>query len=106
MSKRPAMLASVIREIIAPVLRDCPQECGIVSLADVEVSGDFSYATAYITALQHPDVAVKYLEKRLPYLQKNMSAIHRAKVPRLRFRIDKRAEHGNRIDEILGDLSV
>lgn len=104
MSKRPNMLASVIREIIAPVLRECPQECGMVSITEVEVSPDFSHATVYITALQQPDVALQYLGKRQSFLQKQIGAIPRAKVPKLRFRLDTKIEQANRIDELLDGL--
>lgn len=104
MSRRPHMLASVIREVIAPVLRECPRECGVVSISEVEVSQDFSYATAYITALKEPERALDFLEKRRSKLQHQLGSLHRAKIPALRFRLDKRMEHSNRIDKILGSL--
>lgn len=104
-SKRPAMIGSVIREVVAPLLRECPQECGIVSLTEVEVSADLSYATCLVSALMHPDLAVEYLVSRRKNLQTALGRtlqIHR--VPILRFRIDPRIEKGARIDELLRGL--
>lgn len=101
MGKRPKMLASVIREVIAPVLRECPTACGITSISDVEVSEDFSYATVYISALQEEEQALAFLEKRLPQLKKTMGTLYRKKIPELRFRIDPRTQQGGRIDDLL-----
>jgi ribosome-binding factor A len=101
MSKRTNMLASVIRRNIAPVLRECPAVCGIVSITEVEVSTDFSIATVYISALEEPRRALKFLEGRRTVLQRQLSALERSHIPLLRFRIDRRTERGRRIDELL-----
>ncbi|HLD32183.1 MAG TPA: ribosome-binding factor A [Candidatus Peribacteraceae bacterium] len=101
MSKRPKMLASVIREIVAPVLRECPRECGMVSLTEVEVSNDFSHATLYVSALKEPDLALRFLEGRLLGLQRSLGRLHRKRIPLLRFRKDQRTERGIRIEELL-----
>ena len=95
------MLASVVREVVAPVLRECPKECKMVSITDVEVSEDFSYATIYISALQQPDLAVTFLEERQPQLMRALSRLYRKRIPTLRFRRDPRTERGSRIDELL-----
>ena len=101
MSKRPAMVGSVIREIIAPVLRDCPPECGMVSLTRIEVSEDFSYATVYVSALTEPERAVTFLEERRVSLQAQLGGLRRKRIPKLRFRIDRSGEKENRIDDLL-----
>ena len=58
MTKRAKMLASIVREFIAPVIQYCPEECGIVSITEVIVSDDFSYADVYVSALKEPLLAV------------------------------------------------
>ena len=95
------MLASVIREVIAPVLRACPASCQMVSITEVDVSDDFSYATVYISALQEQETALTFLEKQLPQLHKSLGAIHRSRIPQLRFRVDPRTERGGRVDDLL-----
>lgn len=102
MSKRPAMVGSVVREVVAPLLHDCPSACGIVSLTEVEVSADLSFATCYVSALQKPEEALSFLQSQIPALQMRLGGvlqIHR--VPRIRFRIDPRTERGSRIEHLL-----
>jgi len=100
------MLASVIREIIAPVLRECPQECGIVSITRIEVSEDLSYATAYISALHEVNAAIAYLQEHRGELQKKIGkAISVRRVPQLRFRFDEEGARATRLDELLEEVS-
>ena len=101
MSKRPRMLASDIWEIIAPILRECPEECKVTSITEIDVSEDMSIATVYISALEKPEVAVEFLESRAKELQKKLTSLHRRRIPKLRFRVDEIIEKANRIDEML-----
>lgn len=95
------MLASVIRDVIAPIVRECPEECGIVSISEIEVSSEFSYATVYISALQEPEVALAFFDRKKSALQRSLSSLYRKRIPELRFRIDDRGEKGERIEELL-----
>ncbi len=96
------MLASSVRDIVAPVLRQCPPECGIVSITRVEVSDDFSYATAYVSALMHPELALAFLEGQTVHLQRLLGRLERRKIPHIRFRLDTQEEQASRIDALLG----
>ncbi len=104
MSKRHKMLASSVRDAIAPVLLRCPRECGIVSITEVELSPEFSYATIYVSALMEPDIALAFLQSQVPSLRKMLSSLALRRVPELRFRIDHRSEKGSRIDALLPDM--
>jgi ribosome-binding factor A len=73
----------------------------MVSITDVEVSEDFSYATVYISALESPEEALAFLEKQLPTLRRSLGKIHRSRVPEIRFRIDPRIDRGGRVDDLL-----
>ena len=101
MSHKKERLASVIRELIAPILLHCPKECGVVTITEVEISDDKQFATLYISALNEPNLAIGYLESRLPTLQQKLGELQKARVPRLRFKLDPRTERGSRIDELL-----
>ena len=103
MGKRPKMLASVVREVIAPVVRLCPPACKMVSITEVEVSEDFSYATVYISALEEPETALQFLEAKLPELKKQMGTIYRKRIPELRFRLDQTVDRGGKIDALLNE---
>lgn len=99
------MLGSSVREIVAPVLRECPPECGIVSITGVEVSSDLSYATLSLSALQNPEAALAFLEGKRRDLQKRLVALQTHRIPKLRFRIDRAGEQGARIEKLLDELS-
>lgn len=101
MARRPSMLATAVREIIAPILRECPHDCGIVSITQVDVSSDFSYATIYISALMKPELALEFLEGKIHDLQRTLSDLPRRKIPMIRFRIDRRGEAASRLDALL-----
>ncbi len=97
------MAASFIRTAAAELARQIPlDECGIVSITDVVVSSDLSFAKVYVSALKDPLRATKILAKRKGELRavlaKRLSAHH---VPTLQFLVDERTERGNRLDELL-----
>ncbi len=102
MKKRPAMIASVVRGVVARVLPQCPPTCGIVSLTEIEVSADFSYATCYVSALEHIEEAMSFLESQAKGLQSALGAeLQMFRVPKIRFRVDERTQRGMRIDALL-----
>lgn len=102
MKKRTDMLESSVRQIIAPILRECPQECGIVAITEIELSSDLSFATVYVSALMHPEAAMEFLDSRQRELQRRMGELKTHKTPQLRFRLDQRSEKGSKIDQLLG----
>lgn len=95
------MLASIVRDIVAPVLRECPPECGIVTITEVHVSADTSVITVWVSALQQSDQALKFMEQRHRELRHALRALELYRIPALRFAIDPRSERGSRIDAIL-----
>ncbi|TSD00508.1 MAG: hypothetical protein Greene101449_118 [Candidatus Peregrinibacteria bacterium Greene1014_49] len=95
------MLASEIRKLIAPVLRECPPECGIVTITEVEVSPDSSIITVRVSALQNSAAALAFIKKRHRELRHALTALHLHHLPELRFEIDFRSEQGSRIEKIL-----
>lgn len=101
MGKRPAMIGSVIRTIIAPALRECPPQCGIVSITDVEVSPDLSYATVTVSALTDPEAAVEFLRAKRGSLQAMLTELGSHRTPRLRFEVDRAAAGARRVEELL-----
>jgi len=101
MPKRSASLATAVRRIIAPVLRECPPACGIVTLTHVEVSSDGSYATAYVSALKNVELAMAFLDERRPQLQRALGALERYRIPMLRFRKDDLPARAARVEKLL-----
>ena len=105
MSKRSSMLATEVRSIIAPALKRCPPQCGMVSITRMDISSDASYATAYISALHHADQALKFLQGEVRDLQRLLGKMPRKKIPMVRFRLDEGAVQSTKIDQLLGEAS-
>lgn len=101
--RRPEMLASEIRKLIAPVLRECPPECGIVTITEVDVSSDSSIITVRVSALKHHPMALTFMQERKGELRHALKALHMHRLPELRFALDLRSEKGSRIEKILAD---
>lgn len=99
------MLASEIRKLIAPALRDCPKECGIVTITEVDVTSGLDIITIHLSALQNAPAAIKFMEETSPELRHALTVLHLHRLPELRFMIDGRSEKGSRIEKLLDDAS-
>ncbi|CAM3535317.1 30S ribosome-binding factor RbfA [Erysipelothrix sp. HDW6B] len=109
MSVKKERIESIIKRELAPLIvnRLNDPSLSFVSITDVEVTNDFSFATIYVSFLQDKDK------------KKGMEALRRAKgilrsevakslsirrTPELLFKLDESSEHGTRIDTILESL--
>lgn len=108
MSHRPEQLAGIIRSIVATfALRIPPVKAKVVSVVDVKLSSDYSYADIYLSAVEGVDRAVTELMSMKGEIRKKMSQeIRIHKLPVLRFCRDEVGERGNRIDELLATIST
>lgn len=96
------MLASIIRNVLAPELLKVPPECGVVTITEVDVSQDYSMATVYVTSFSNNKLLLEYLNENKSLLQHTVvKNVARRRIPAIRFRIDERIERGNTIDELL-----
>ncbi len=102
MSHRPDMVASELRSVIAPILRECPLACGLVSITRVEVSPDLGVATFFVSALKELPQAVAFLEEQIPGLKRQIGKrLWLRRVPQLRFRGDEGLVKANAVDKLL-----
>lgn len=76
-----------------------------MSITDVRISPDSSYADLYISALTEPKKALEFLERRKRELQHKLSELPRRVLPRIRFRLDTNQEKSNRVTDILTKLA-
>ena len=95
------MLASAIRSTIAPLLRECPTECGIVSITDVVLSPEYSSVQVSISALREPELALAFLKRQLGKVKKALGGLALRRIPDIRFVIDRTVERADRIDRLL-----
>ncbi len=103
MSHRNAQLSGIIRSVVAKhALKIQPQMAKIVSVVDVKLSKDLSYADIFISAVEGVDRAIEHLFRHKGEIRKELSATIRVhKLPVLRFHKDELGEQGNRIDDLL-----
>lgn len=92
-----------VSEIIQFELKD--PKVGFVTITDVEVTGDLSIATVYVSFLgQKPreEAGMEALNRSKGFLRSELAKrMTIRKVPQLVFRIDTSLEKGNKIDHII-----
>jgi len=106
---RDLRIADFIRDEVAAIIsrqiRD--PRVGMVSVNDVTVSRDLSYADVYITTLdaessEDRSEVVAVLNKAAGYFRTELAKRHSMRTtPRLRFHYDEAAERGPRMDALI-----
>ena len=111
MTIRPERVAHLMRREIAEILehrlRD-PRVGSMVSVTDVEVSRDLSFARVFVSVLAtgpERDRILAALQNAAGYVRHELSPrLGLREVPELRFLFDDSIEKGARVDEILRRL--
>ncbi len=106
MANRQERIASIIRknvtEIIQFEIRD--PHLGFVSIPEVRVSKDFSYADVYVSFINEADEkpSMEVLNKAKGYIRTELaSKLDIRRVPEIRFKVDDGWKKEARIEEIL-----
>lgn len=97
------------REIGEAIRREIPiSQAGLVSVNDVEMSGDLKSAKVFVSILGNPDQQKRGLEMLAEQRVRIQALVARAIVlkytPVLRFMIDDSIVRGNRVMQILEEL--
>jgi ribosome-binding factor A len=108
MSVRPERVAERIKREVAEVLendlRD-PRLTGMVSVTDVEVSGDLSFAKVFVSVLETGaarDQAMKALASASGFVRRKLAPrLGLREVPEIRFMLDTSIEQGARVEDLL-----
>ncbi len=97
-------LADLFRE-----LKD-PRVSKLLSIVKIDVSGDLSYATVYVSAIEGYDKtveSVKGLKSAAGYLRREIGArLKFRKTPELRFVADNSIEHSAQISKIIDNFDL
>lgn len=100
-------ITSDIRAALSELLREVkdPRVSKLLSIVKVDVSGDLSYATVYVSAIEGADTtreSAAALNKASGFLRHELGArLSLRKVPQLRFVADDSIEKSARISEII-----
>ena len=106
MANKQERIASIIRknvsEIIQFQIRD--PHLGFVSIPEVRISKDFSYATVYVSFINENDIkeSMEVLNKARGFIRSELaSKLDTRRVPEIRFVLDEGYKREQRIDELL-----
>ena len=104
-------VTSDIKMALSELLRDVkdPRVSKLLSIVKLDVSGDMSYATVYVSAIEGNDAtkeSVKILNKNVSgYLRRELGrALSLRKVPELRFVADNSIENSAHISKIINSF--
>lgn len=111
--KTDRVAEDIKREIIAIIrdeIKDPRVQGKLLTVVRVEVSGDLSYAKAYISAMEGLEAAqeaAKGLKNAAGYIRREVGQrLRLRKTPELRFVADDSIEHGMSIAKMLKDLGT
>ena len=111
MSIRTERIASIILKNVTEILRNDVKDpaIGFVTVTDVTVTNDLSYAKIYVTFLDRVD-QVEYRMKALNRVKglvrsKLAKSLSTRKCPEVIFVYDDSLQVGNHIEEVLKDLN-
>ncbi len=102
-------MTKLLKQQLALMIKDViPEEMGIVTITDVEVTADFKNATIFISCYEKK--YEKAVFEKLNIETKNFQHILGRKLkmrytPKLEFKVDIGIEKINRLDEILEDIN-
>ncbi|HET9328137.1 MAG TPA: 30S ribosome-binding factor RbfA [Candidatus Eisenbacteria bacterium] len=112
MRVRPERVAERIKREAADILenqvRD-PRVSGMVSVTDVEVTPDLSYARIYVSVLASStpvEDVLRALQTAAPFVRRQLAPrLELREVPQIRFLHDDSIERGARVDELLRKIA-
>lgn len=103
-------ITSDVRAALSDMFRDLkdPRVSKLLSIVKVNVSGDLSYATVYVSAIEGreaTETSVKGLKSAAGYLRRELgSRLSLRKVPELRFVADDSIDKSAQISRIINSL--
>ena len=106
MANKQERIASIIRKNIAEIIQFQVKDphLGFVSIPEVRVSKDFSYATVYVSFLKEEDIdpSLEVLNKAKGFIRTELAhKLDTRRVPEIRFVLDEGYKKEERITELL-----
>ncbi len=106
MANKQERIATIIRKNVAEIIQFQIKDphLGFVSIPEVRVSKDFSYATVYVSFIKDEDIApsLEVLNKAKGFIRSELaSKLDTRRVPEIRFVLDEGYKKEERIAELL-----
>ena len=113
MSRRTSRVSELLREEISDLvqrdLKDPRLEGALLSITEVEVSGDLRVAAVFVSHLgtaEERDDALAGLQSAAAYLERELRRrLRMRRTPSLRFQFDPSIERGARLASTIADLA-
>lgn len=110
MSLKKERIESIIQRQVAKTITTELNDPALkfVSVTDVELTNDMSFATIFVSFLEDKDKAkgLEVLEKSKGLLRTVVSkSITTRRTPEILIKLDESSEHGSRIDQILNKIN-
>ncbi|HTO09730.1 MAG TPA: 30S ribosome-binding factor RbfA [Myxococcota bacterium] len=108
MKHTQARLGQEIHGRLATILRERTQDprLELVSITEVQVAPDASFARVFYRTLGDRDEAVAALDKAKPYLRRCLAeGLEVRRVPELDFKSDDSLDRAERLDAVLRDIA-
>ncbi|MCR4911782.1 MAG: 30S ribosome-binding factor RbfA [Bacilli bacterium] len=106
MANKQERIATIIRKNIAEIIQFQIKDpnLGFVSIPEVKVSKDFSYATVYVSFIKEEDIkpSMEVLNKAKGFIRSELAQkLDIRRVPEIRFVVDDGYQREARITELL-----
>ena len=106
MANKQERIASIIRKNIAEIIQFQVKDphLGFVSIPEVRVSKDFSYATVYVSFFKEEDIdpSLEVLNRAKGFIRTELAhKLDTRRVPEIRFVLDEGYKKEERITELL-----
>lgn len=104
---RVTRLQSLIQELLGKILPDYLSDTkALVTVSQVEVSGDLRHAKVWLSVLGGDDAAVfKTLEKNMYQIQGDLNReLPMKMIPRIQFQLDTSPRYAEHISELISSL--
>ena len=106
MANKQERIATIIRKNIAEIIQFQIKDpnLGFVSIPEVKVSKDFSYATVYVSFIKEEDIkpSMEVLNKAKGFIRSELAQkLDIRRVPEIRFVVDDGYQKEARITELL-----
>ena len=108
---REQRVADFVRDELADIIRSHMRDprVGMVSVNDVKVSKDFSYAEVYVSSLQSDETEdreelIQVLNRAAGFLRTHLAKRHTMRTtPQLRFHYDELVEKGPHLEKLIDE---
>ncbi len=109
MSAKTEKLAHIIRDLATPILLEHAKEHGeefwIVSILDIKISSEYSYADISVYSTQNAAWLTKFFAPLATELRALIGrTVNTRKIPAIRFKLPKNQVETNRVYDILREL--